>query len=847
MKSFLIKMCLIIMVMLVSITLGGTTGKLAGRVTDKNSGDGLIGANIIVKSSSYTSGAITDMEGYYHVLNLPPGTYQVVVSYIGYTKAEALISIKIDQTTTLNFQLGTEEILTNEVIVLGQRTIVQRDKSSTIQKTNAEELASLPVNTIGDVLQLQTGVVNSNGVLHIRGGRSGEVGYYIDGYRVEDPLFNGNVVDINNQAIQEMEFLSGTFNAEYGNALSGVVNIVTKDNTDKIRANLSHKRTKLGIETPSNDLNERYWEGTFSAPLGNNSPFGIMVSGKKVDHDSYYYSGSTIVTSTGPQSVEFSKVKPYGFNNQLSLVGKFLWTPFTSAKVTFLDNYSTRKWKSYNHIMRFIPDSTYINESSSNLIGLNFRHALSNDLFYDVRLSYYQYSYKRAINGWRPEQYTFPSYSTFTNSLFYRSMAQTVYEDQKTKYYSVKGDLTWQIDRFNLLKSGFEFKANDLDYYYIANPKNPNDQTVNIYRKKPIEGSLYAQDKIEFESIILNLGLRFDFFDPSTSYAEDPLNLSILTDTKMQYSLSPRIGIAYPVRENMVFHFSYGQFFQRPEFQTLYNNLERKFANRGTTLFGSPALKPEKTSSYELGVTTSFVEGSSLQVTFFSKKIQNLIGVVWNYTPRAYAYYMNEDFASVKGFETSIKSRFKNLLIGANYTYSIAKGSSSTQQQRYTNVYNIVGVQSLRFLPLDFDQRHTANMQISVNFGRGEGPFDFLPEVFENSTITLIGQYGSGLPYTYNPARAIYVAEPNNARLPEQISFDLYARKGFYVGPVELGLFFDIRNLFNRKNIVSVYSATGSPILTGDQTNKATPDYMQDPTNYAPPRTIYIGIDLRLL
>lgn len=846
MKYLLVSVCLI-MLLVVSIVSGGTTGKLAGRVTDRQTGEPLIGANIIIRSAGTSSGASTDAEGYYHVLNLPPGNYQVTVSYIGYTKVDRTVSIKVDQTTALDVELTTEAYLSDEVVITAERTIVQRDKSSTVQRTNAEELEVMPVSTISDVLQLQTGVVNRNGALHIRGGRSGEVGYYVDGYRIEDPLFNSTVIEINNQAIQEMEFLSGTFNAEYGNALSGVVNIVTKDNADRLRANISYKRTNLGLETPSNDLNESYLEGTFSTPLGSGSPFGIMVSGKKVDSDSYYYSGNSEVTSTGPQSIEFSKDKPFGFNDQLSLVGKFMWTPFSSGKITLLDNYSKRRWRSYNHIMRFIPDSTYISETESNLLGLNFRHAVSNDLFYDLRISYYKYSYLRSINGWSPEQYTFPSYSTFTNSLFYRNMSQTVYEDQTTQSYSVKGDVTWQIDRFNLVKAGLEFKANDLDYYYIANPKNPTDQTINIYRKKPVEGSLYMQDKIEFESIILNLGLRFDFFDPSTSYAEDPLNLTAQTESGMKYSLSPRVGIAYPVRENMVFHFAYGQFFQRPEFQTLYNNLERLFANRGTTLFGSPALEPEKTSSYELGLTSSLGTGTTLQVTFFSKKIENLIGVVWNYTPRAYAYYMNEDFASVKGFETSVKTRLHNFFFAANYTYSVAKGSSSTQQQRYTNVYNIVGVQSLRFLPLNFDQRHTANLQVALDFSEGEGPFGFLPYVFENTSFNLIGQYGSGLPYTFNPARAIYVAEPNNARLPEQISFDLYARKSFTIGPVEMGIFFDIRNLFNRKNIIYVYSATGSPVLTGDQTNKATPDYMQDPTNYASPRTIYVGIDLRIL
>ena len=845
MKVTIIHVCLFMLIS-VSIAFGGTTGKLAGRITDRQTGEALVGANVILKSIQPNVGASTDIDGYYHILNLPPGNYNVTVSYIGYTSADYRISIKVDQTTELNVPLSTATLLANEVLIVGERTIVQRDKSSTIQRTDAEELQTMPVNTLSGVLQLQTGVVNQGGALHIRGGRSGEVGYYIDGYRVEDPLFNSTVIEINNQAIQEMELLSGTFNAEYGNALSGIVNIVTKDNTDKVRGNISYKRTNVGIEAPSTDLNERYLEGTFSAPLGTGSPFGVMISGKKVDADSYYYSGIEQLTSTGLQSVEFSKNKPYGFNDQSSLIGKLLWTPFESAKLTLLDNYSKRRNRSYNHVMRFIPDSTYINESESNLLGLNFRHAVSNDLFYDIRLSYYQYSYLRRINGWSPDQYTFPSYSTFTNSLFYRNMSQTVYEDQKTKSFSFKGDMTWQIDRFNLVKTGMELKSNDLDYYYIANPKNPTDQTINIYHKKPFEGSVYIQDKIEFETIILNLGLRYDFFDPSTSFASDPLKLSVLTETKMKSSLSPRVGIAYPVRENMVFHFAYGQFFQRPEFQTLYNNLERTFANRGTTLFGSPALEPEKTSSYELGLTTSFGTGTSLQVTFFSKKIENLIGVVWNYTPLAYAYYMNEDFASVKGIETGIKTRFHNFYFAANYTYSIAKGSSSTQQQRYTSVYNIVGVQSLKFLPLNFDQRHTANIQLALDFGNDEGPFDFMPVIFENTSFDLIGQYGSGLPYTFNPARAIYVAEPNNARLPERLSFDLYARKSFKVGPTELGLFLDIRNLLNRKNVLSVYSATGSPDVTGDQTNKATPDYMQDPTNYASPRTIYVGIDIRL-
>lgn len=831
----------------VSAVLGGTTGKLAGRVTDRQSGDPIVGANVIIKGTAL--GASTDVDGYYFIINIPPGQHDIALRCVGYTSVTYRQVIQVDHTTGLDVPMSAGSVNLDEVVVEAQRVVLQRDQSSTVQRTSAEDLAAMPVNSMSAVLQLQTGVVNT-GVLHIRGGRAGEVGYYLDGYRVEDPLFNSSVLEVNNQAIQEMELLSGTFNAEYGNALSGVVNVVTKESEGRFRAHLLYKRTNLGIEEPSNNLNERFLEGTISGPAWSNSPVAFMISGKKVDADSYYHSGLIATDSTGKKSIEFSKNTPFGYNDLLTTVGKLSWTPSGSSKITLLDNYSRRKWKSYSHSMRFIPDSTYVSASESNLLGVNFRQTVSKEMFYDIRLSYFHYDYLRSVNGWSPGEYTRAMFTTFANSLFYQNMSSSVYEKQITRSYTLKGDMTWQCDRLNLIKAGIELKSNDLDYYYNSNPVNPTDQVVNLYRKKPTEGAAYAQDKIEFETIVLNLGLRYDFFDAATSYPADPFNpknsLQQPLQTEMQSTLSPRLGIAYPVTDNMVFHFTYGQFFQKPEYQTLYNNLEREFANRGTTLFGSPTLKPEKTSSYELGLMATLGASASGQVTFFSKKIENLIGVAWIYLPHAYAYYVNEDFATVKGCEISTKVRLRNVSFSLNYTYSVAKGSSSTQQERYSSVYNIVGVQSLRFLPLDFDQRHTGNVQIAVAFAKDEGPFGHSTSIFENTSCNLIAQYGSGLPYTFNAARSIYVAEPNNARLPERITLDLYVRKAFALGPLEVGVFVDVRNLLNKRNVVSVYSATGSPDVSGDESSRSTQDWQHDPTNYSSPRTVYVGVDIGL-
>ncbi|MCE1189584.1 MAG: TonB-dependent receptor [Ignavibacteria bacterium] len=846
MKIQVMNVCFLVLFTIAN-TFAGTTGKLAGRVTDKKTGEPLIGATVIIQTAKPAAGAITDKDGYYNVLNISPGWHEVLVKYLGYVNETHKVFINVDQTKTLNVLLGQDAVQGEEIVVLGERIIVQRDQSSTIQKTYAEDLASLPVSSVSDVLQLQTGVVNT-GALHIRGGRAGEVGYYIDGYRVEDPLFNNVTAQVNNQAIQEMELLSGTFNAEYGNALSGVVNIVTKENAEKFRANVTYKRTSMGMESYSTDLNERVFEGTFSGPLWEKSPFGFMVSGKKTDADNYYYSGLTRSNNGVLESIDFSKDKPFGFNDQLSLVGKLSWIPMGSAKLTLLDNYSKRKWRNYSHGMRFVPDSTYLNTSENNLIGVNFRNVISDNFIYDLRVSYYKYHYLHSVNGLSKEQYPFPYGSTFSNSYFLRTGdAPVSYEEQTTKTFTIKGDVTWQYDNFNLVKSGAEIRLNDLDYYYNSNPGNANDQRINQYVKSPTDGSAYIQDKIEFQTIILNLGLRFDYFAAKTAFYLDPIDKTATEDTKVRTSLSPRLGISYPVRENLVFHFSYGQFFQRPEYQTLYNNLERNFANRGNTLFGSPTLEPEKTSSYELGVMMFIDKSVTGQVTFFSKKIENLIGIGWVYEPHAYAYYINEDFASVKGFEMSVKTRFHNISWVGNYTYSIAKGSSSSQQERYSNVFNHDGgIQSLRFLPLDFDQRHTANMQLTFDFADAEGPFELLPSVFQNTTFSLVGQYGSGLPYTFNPARALFVPEANNSRLPYTLTFDLYARKEFKTSLATIGVYFDVRNLFDRKNVISVYSDTGLPDRSTDKSPKNTPDFQQDPTNYASPRTIYFGVDFNL-
>ena len=213
---------------MLSFTQAGTTGKLAGKVTIKDSGEPMIGANVIINDTNL--GAATDADGNYYILQVPPGTYSVRFTMIGYQDLIMNnVRIQVDLTTTINASLSESVIGMNEVVVQAERPMIQTDVTYSQANISSEEVEMLPVEEFEDVIALQAGVVSSNGEIHVRGGRGGEIAYMVDGITVTDPFNSGVSVEIENNAIQELQFISGTFNAEYGQAMSGIVNIVTKD------------------------------------------------------------------------------------------------------------------------------------------------------------------------------------------------------------------------------------------------------------------------------------------------------------------------------------------------------------------------------------------------------------------------------------------------------------------------------------------------------------------------------------------------------------------------------------------------------------------------------------------
>ncbi|MCF6239620.1 MAG: TonB-dependent receptor, partial [Candidatus Marinimicrobia bacterium] len=221
---------LVICLMAVQVLFAGTTGKLSGVVTDSETGEVLPGVNVIISGQNY--GAATDLDGNYYILNVPPGIYELNDQFIGYAKMTIQeVRVVVDMTTTINISMQTEALQGQSIVIVETRPLVEKKATNERRTIRAEDLENLPVRDANEIVALQTGAVRVGNRLHIRGGRLEEVAYYVDGvYQVNDynRTARPNAAEVSSQALEELSFQAGGFDAEYGSATAGLINMSTK-------------------------------------------------------------------------------------------------------------------------------------------------------------------------------------------------------------------------------------------------------------------------------------------------------------------------------------------------------------------------------------------------------------------------------------------------------------------------------------------------------------------------------------------------------------------------------------------------------------------------------------------
>jgi outer membrane receptor protein involved in Fe transport len=904
---------LLFLLSLISLQLAfaGNTGKIYGVVTDKNSGEPLPGVNVFIKESSM--GASTDLNGEFIILNIPPGKYDIECAYVGYrTITMQGVAVQSDQTTTLEFQIIEETMeLGEDIVVVADRPLVQKDLTATKTVTNADEIKAMPVETYAGVMLTQAGITQgADGAIHIRGGRSNEVAYLIDGVSAANPFVtNGLATQPATNAIQEMTVVSGAFNAEYGNAMSGVVNFTTKDGSQKFNTFFSlysgdvlSNRTEIFPNIDDfNPISTRIFEGNFSGPLSfisNGTTFFLSARYNKSEghyygirehlpsdssnfetkYTEYQYKDDDdkLITVRIPNDNWYierngdNAYVPMNPSETTNLMGKFKFQLGSSAVLRAQAVFNDSWYRSYNHDYKYNPDGIATNYSTAVSSNLQFTHTLSPSTFYELRAAF-NYRYGRSYLYEDPTDSRYvpsdkikgsPSGTTF---LFGGTQMGHTY--QKSKTIIGKGDFTSQLDSRNLLKAGFEARLHILDQvsYTVLYDRNvyqtPTVPGTDSYARQdyltyPQEASLYLQDKLEYSDVIINAGLRFDYFYSDARYALDILQPD--GETKKadpKYMLAPRLGISFPITAKGIIHLSYGHFYQMPSFSSLYSNPNFILPVSGTPLFGNANLSPEKTVSYELGLQQQFGDRMSLDITGFYKDIRDLLA--WQTIQfrseagdtRTYRMRLNQDYGNVKGFIISLSKRMAPgdpVAAKIDYTFQVAEGNDNSSSAFYFNALS--GYEAIkRIVPLDWDQTHNLYGSITI-------------DVWDALNIGLIGKLSTGYPYSPQLAFSLYDSEPNSDSKPLQRSVDLLASYRIPTKSVTYNIFLKVYNLFDTLNERYVFDDTGRASYTfynrvtnepesfknhyGEPGVHTYDEYNIRPQYYRSPRTMLLGFSL---
>ena len=570
------------------LLIAGITGKLMGKVIDSETNEPLIGCNIIIDGTYF--GTSSNKDGEYIMLNIPPNKYTIRFEMIGYKKlVNKDVTIFSDKTTKLNGTLESSVIEGEEITVVAERKLIQFDVTQSEAIITSEELEGMPVTEVSEVLRLQGGVtVDSDGGIHMRGGRTSEVSYMVDGIPMSDAYSGGIGVQIENDNIQELQVISGTFNAEYGRALTGVVNMITKDGGDQFEGSIHsyagdyQSSDKIYNDLDLFDIQDDYsFSGNLSGPILKDKI--TFYSSGRINKSQGWLNGLQTFTIYGDTIFNDENGNLYldGSEKQNKPYYKGLnwyssWS--TQNKITFklLKNtifklntiFNYKESQDFNWALQMLENAQLSNFNRGQFLGLSITHSFSASTFLQANISENKYNYDSylfedpldsryitpdslfqarqdsRIPSHIREKYGdqvqyYPAYS------LYRAGVDNRRFNRETKTRNYKLDFTSQVNKYNQLKAGIDISVHNLflDSYSILDstltdriytPMIPDKGSFNRtdYVFKPTEFAVYVQDKIEYGDMIINFGLRYESFNPKSRipnnihepYIKDPRN-----------------------------------------------------------------------------------------------------------------------------------------------------------------------------------------------------------------------------------------------------------------------------------------------------------------------------------
>jgi outer membrane cobalamin receptor len=757
------------------------TGKVQGTVIDEKTGEPIPYANVVVIDTEM--GAATDADGNFFILNVPTGQYTVEFSYLGYqTKRVTGVVVEYNKTARLEVDLKPSAIELSPITVTSERPAVSKDMVGTTYLLRKTELPYVPVDYTIELVAFQAAVARTDTALHVRGGRASEVQYMIDNVSIIDPQTGDPAITLSRGIVDEVIFLPGGFDVEYGRAMSGIINMITAHPADNLRMKAYGKTEKI--------MPQYYDFGYENVQSSLHLPVSRKVKG--------YLSFDAMQTQDWDPRLY---ALPHKERQDYSIYGKLFYAPSNKLKLCLSGAKSRSQFDRYSNLKTFYKfhlDHYRSDMRKGNVQAIMVSYLPDPRKFFSLDLSRLRthriYGVREPGSTGTFEDFIFRDYRLLTwpmasnnnpfGTTYYTVLCEGDYPEYQNKsstVLSAKATTNIQLHRFHEVRAGVEYISHDFQNftYYISDTSH---QVVDQYDYQPREFALYIQDNIDYKGLYAKIGCRYDNFS------------SDIAGVRPKAMLSPRIGFSFQVSEDFIFRANVGRYAQRPIYDYMYGYYNLlpfpSYLYKYLPNVGNPDLKPEKTMSYEIGLQGAVSDNVSTTVNTFYKDVTDLVGTRFVSLPPSNDYYLydNIEYANIKGVETILEFRNRVFNGKISYTLSWTKGTSS-----YAGEYSDTALtQPLEMYYLDFDQRHRIFIQGSV-----ELPLD--------TRLHLFAYFGKGFPYTPPGPEGKYL-ERNIMNLPIQKQLDCVLSKSFKIASFNLSINLEILNVLDVRNEVTFHT-----------------------------------------